>query len=910
MTAKTRFVLVMCVTVLSVGRLTLTGQALATPVIKDFFSKGGHTQNKTGPADRMYLVKGGDKITFTIKAEGAEKYEWQVNKDVQAKATGNSLNWTVPDKKGIWEIRVKVIGKGGDQSIQDGQALVDVSKNNIAVREWVVTTLSKKEAPTIFDSFSDGRWQTRTEPDPWGRPLPEWKYKKATSRLITGEGFRCDCCSLKCRDRGTLSVASKVRYGTWKVRFRYLADKTWWENQKQAREKTNWSRWSYGKGPRAVMFFMYGDIGKVMGAGRSRASSIGVSYPTMADRSHNWPRFGFVDRDTDNRVGMEAASSPTSGGWGIPGYAGENARWVEVMMIRTPDGYVRLWKGKGTVPEDGHNGYWLNSIMNTSPLKGAYDTMAKCDRMSLSSSLRVPLWWTEFDNVEVYANRYLFPRNIRYGRYVDTYHWHWRTKTKPNRIEPVYRKGIRIDAHGVRLADIAKAVNDEKIFHYDPRTKTAVCYTDIDVEGGGKLVLDGETLKMSCSHDGEHRIRMKNGSWIVLKNATITSANEHYYLWVFNNEWCPGREYRYLWEANWAGRFMAEDSLIDNCGGMYPVGSDTFILKNTRLTRLREVKISPGGKYSAGGRGWRKISGQAHALTIWGRRPCSAFEITGCTISAADGKKVKLKFLGMDWFISGTTIRDTVLKNVEIESARTLKYYWPVKVEKFHIGRNKNKQSPNYRYSFNWSESTVNLVNVKFGKLSPGSEQASIIPKYYLDLKVQDAGGKPVENARVEVTNEVAPDFPPTNLAWGKLFRPENGVNEDGIGGLSAQDSIIPWYGQVISSAAVPRISDAEPVVVVAGFSSITTTKSGHTPLPSDRKHTIVLSDFVLTKSGKKDFTYRITIEAGGKKKVITGVNPGPHWYRPDPNKPTYTITAVLDGRTVTEAELKKKGQK
>jgi hypothetical protein len=50
--------------------------------------------------------------------------------------------------------------------------------------------------------------------------------------------------------------------------------------------------------------------------------------------------------------------------------------------------------------------------------------------------------------------------------------------------------------------------------------------------------------------------------------------------------------------------------------------------------------------------------------------------------------------------------------------------------------------------------------------------------------------------------------------------------------------------------------------------------------------------------NGKKEFTYRITVQAGGLEKTITGVNPGPHWYRPDPNRPTYTITAVLDGRT------------
>ncbi|MCK4624444.1 MAG: hypothetical protein KAV00_03970, partial [Phycisphaerae bacterium] len=90
-------------------------------------------------------------------------------------------------------------------------------------------------------------------------------------------------------------------------------------------------------------------------------------------------------------------------------------------------------------------------------------------------------------------------------------------------------------------------------------------------------------------------------------------------------------------------------------------------------------------------------------------------------------------------------------------------------------------------------------------------------------------------------------------------------------------------------------------------ISTTKTTRTGHTPLPSDKAATLILPDFVQDKAGRKEFTYTITVEAGGKKKIITGVNPGPHWYRSDPNKPAYTITAILDGKTVTEAELKKK---
>jgi len=118
--------------VISIARLIglsilLTAQSLlAKPIIQQWSSTGGHTKNKDGPQDGMYLVKGGDKITFTVKAEGADKYIWQVNKKVQNDATNNTFVFTVPNSKGIWEIHVEAIGKDGS-----------------AHAEWVVSTLSK-----------------------------------------------------------------------------------------------------------------------------------------------------------------------------------------------------------------------------------------------------------------------------------------------------------------------------------------------------------------------------------------------------------------------------------------------------------------------------------------------------------------------------------------------------------------------------------------------------------------------------------------------------------------------------------------------------------------------------------------------------------------------------------------------
>jgi len=105
------------------------------------------------------------------------------------------------------------------------------------------------------------------------------------------------------------------------------------------------------------------------------------------------------------------------------------------------------------------------------------------------------------------------------------------------------------------------------------------------------------------------------------------------------------------------------------------------------------------------------------------------------------------------------------------------------------------------------------------------------------------------------------------------------------------------------------RWTDGQPI------SKTYTTPSGHTPLPSeDPANTLNITDFKkyydlsAEQIKKKEFTYTIIVEKDGVRKTIKGINPSPQWYRSDPNKPTYTITAVLDGKTTTEEELKKQG--
>ena len=74
MIAKIKTTVMVCVVILSVGRL-----ASATPVIKDWSSEGGNPRNKKNARDRMHLVKPGDKITLMIlRQKENENYQEKI----------------------------------------------------------------------------------------------------------------------------------------------------------------------------------------------------------------------------------------------------------------------------------------------------------------------------------------------------------------------------------------------------------------------------------------------------------------------------------------------------------------------------------------------------------------------------------------------------------------------------------------------------------------------------------------------------------------------------------------------------------------------------------------------------------------------------------------------------------------
>ena len=73
------------------------------------------SNSKTADRKTVFVVKPGKNITFTVKADRAEKYVWLVDKTIREGANAESFKWTVPNKKGMWKICVKTTNKAREE---------------------------------------------------------------------------------------------------------------------------------------------------------------------------------------------------------------------------------------------------------------------------------------------------------------------------------------------------------------------------------------------------------------------------------------------------------------------------------------------------------------------------------------------------------------------------------------------------------------------------------------------------------------------------------------------------------------------------------------------------------------------------------------------------------------------------
>ncbi|MCK4626245.1 MAG: hypothetical protein KAV00_13085 [Phycisphaerae bacterium] len=753
--------------------------------------------------------------------------------------------------------------------------------------------------------------------------------------------------------------------------------------------------------------------------------------------------------------------------WWIP-----DEKWHMLTVMYSKDGWFRTWVDESIVPGLMENQPWLKN--------------AKTFEFSLRGA--------ELDCIEVYRDRCVYPirpgKRAVYRRYLD----HWKAGGGTYCSQPVYDEGIVVEGNNVRLIEIAKMVNDESKFRYDPRTKTADCYTNLVIWGGSELILENETLRMHCKQDGQHRIRVKTSTLVRLVNSTVTSADHHHYLWAFTGlpllethkeeavaARCTEKKgqrcgQNYYFDS----RFVMENSTINNCGNFSLCGPLEIVIKNSKFTNLVNAEYGDYGTVKKG-RAWyhgahRMMRGKK-AVLIYTRLPVADFRIENVLFQGKPGgEPAKVIIIGGEPLVSDQRLINARFSNATFIVKRGITEETHVQYERRYFDAVVSLINSDCKNVSVDLETSYNAVDKCYDGYT-GARGTQAVSRYFLDVKVVDQNGRPVPKATVVVTNEVDDvKYPSENLScmfrepehvvqffghnmiggsytpwpisgypWftrrvkvvmkpgnfigamkhGKkerqfreiegtmkvrdekyddrkrligftrycsYFRLDSkrardfGISKAAIDRGNAQlkkhlkragvppktlselrvnftydysdityydngllktykilgwvrtdppklyrgSKPIAWYiyefqynldktGNVLSYKEIRRDGERKhhPVictreVVVAAV----TGKDGHTPLPADGKHTLVIADYKLDRNNaaksltKTDFTHTIDVYADGLKKKITGVNPGPQWYRPDPNKATYTITVVMEkgSEAESESDLRKKG--
>ena len=367
------------------------------------------------------------------------------------------------------------------------------------------------------------------------------------------------------------------------------------------------------------------------------------------------------------------------------------------------------------------------------------------------------------------------------------------------------------------------------------------------------------------------------GATLRILNSTIT-AKPGFFVWNFAGttrrfgrvEEIPFRRGSYspphVAYAGFQSIFI-EKSTISNCAYFFVDEPIDFVIKDVKFTNLHSIDWGrynltdsndiPRRNYARGAKSWGiLIKDIGH---VW------RFEVENVIISGTDKPATFFYMVNCDWCKNKKQARYN-LYNVKFHNAQ-------IKIKK--SARYAARYEPGFPVYGEEYYSRLELVNSTWD--NPPiiqTDKASFIPKYYLDVKVVRKDGKPVSGAVVKVNNEIDPAYPPENMA-----------------------SRVGFYDFQTTARTRVHCHFPSAVIYENGLPIISTLTGpdGHTPLPKDKKNTIILTDFVQDKNGKKEFTYTITVEKDGKRKVIKGVNPGPEWYRPDPNKPTYTVVVVLD---------------
>ncbi|RLI85246.1 MAG: hypothetical protein DRO76_05755, partial [Candidatus Altiarchaeales archaeon] len=490
---------------------------------------------------------------------------------------------------------------------------------------------------------------------------------------------------------------------------------------------------------------------------------------------------------------------------------GEEGGWHQVTVIRTPDTWLYMYY-------DGVLEFYVQDMLDTTA-NDFYMRLARYKGHEM-----------HLDNVEVYNNKYLFPQvNVSYRNYIWNYYYVFNKGYYPE----TSRQGIVVEGRNVTLSEIADKLGDPSKFSYDPTTKTAICNSDLVLDWGAELVMNNETLIFNCSSDGQWHFVPKYSSHISLKNSTITTSGEHYFIWnnggstthfgnvkgVFDlmSRVMPPRPMS-LGNAGFI-RLTMENSTINNAAHIFfdsPMGLNII---NSKFTNLHEVDV---GNYTGAKPERKSLEGDKSFWVDTDEVNVNNFNLRGITFSGKDSP-INLTFLTNSY-------RDRLnIYDVNAENENIVVKNPPSQCSgQSHTCDSEGPpyDEDNYYHYATFIESEIGLVNCKFKDIlipailkkdkDSRPVKKSALVKYYLDVKVVDEDNNPVSNATVTVANEVHPGYPAENMEVTK-----------------------PWTdGEYTCFYHHRRILEGQPL------NSTITGADGHTPLPIDEYHTLIVTDY------------------------------------------------------------------
>jgi PGF-pre-PGF domain-containing protein len=528
-----------------------------------------------------------------------------------------------------------------------------------------------------------------------------------------------------------------------------------------------------------------------------------------------------------NGIGYDPTCDKSTGG----SEGREAGKWYTTTIIRTPDNWTYVY---------------VNDILDWRFYAPAVNVLSK----TISLSIR---GYTHADNIEIYNQKYLFPKKeINFTKYV-TSNYVVRT------IYPVEAYGIVIKGKNVTLSDIANEINNQSLFKYNATTRTAISYTNLFLYYGSELIIENETLKFHSNYDGELEFAVGYGATLRIENSTITSDNSHYFRWNFPSACTQlgyplGRENtQFLGMLNVVSSVFViiNNSIINNSAYLFfqsPIG---ISITNTKLLNLKSTY-------------------KEHNITNvdWGAQEAAN---DACSITNKSFEIYTESMNILNFNIQNLTIKNDIIPlniTFKTNSYRDKLNIYDLNAENENIlvdnpysgtgapgGQSHTCYADGYPYQPSHIDAGIGCVNCKFKDIvilpginrdtfnRPVKKQFAL--KYYLDVKVVDKNGNPIPNANVTVINEIDNlNYPPENMDVYQFWLRKKYYNNC-------------WYDYYRMKMGLP-------------INSLSTGFDGHTPLPLNNIINITATpNEIITK---KSDTFVITDYVKKIESVPTGI--------------------------------------